>query len=375
MFQFNRNSLKKLPNDAVSPDILAQKTPKLAQKQTLVQDNAAEIREILRWQEENNQKISKILDKIKQNSNGVILPEIDHYQGVLQYPILNEIGESILNTNFLEKLSHKKLNLLEKFVYNQFLICPDHKSSFLVNVRLCCPKCSSLSVNKLHLFEHKVCGCIMEKTKFMGLQESDSLKCPSCSRIIKHPEKELRVPATWYFCNDCKEKFDNALINFHCKEFDHDFTIHDAQVITAYGYAVTNGAVHLPLDNQKLKSEISKVLIKLGFAVDENYTIKGKSGHDHSIDIYGNNDKNQTIFILINDTSDSEVDSKIIQIFDTSPKIALIIGLASVTEKTKAIASKYNVSIISSQNISEIVSETEKILSNRIQKLDGAQNK
>ncbi len=374
MFQFNKNPLKKLPDDTASSGTPAQKMPKSAQKQAFA-DGMTDITEILRWQEENSQKISKILGRIKQNSNGVLLPEIDHYQGILQYPILNEIGESVLNNGFLEKLSHKKLNLLERFVYNQFLICPDHKSSFLVNVRLCCPKCSSLNVNKLHLFEHRICGCIMEKTKFMGLQKSDSLKCPACSRVIKQPDKELRVPATWYFCNDCKDKFDNALINFHCKEFDHDFTIHDAQVVTAYGYALTNGATHLPFDHQKLKSEISNVLTKLGFTVDENYIIKGKSGHDHSIDIYGNNNKDQTVFILINETNDSEVDSKIIQIFDTSPKIALIIGLASVTEKTKAIASKYNVSIISSQNISEIVSEAEKILSNRIQKLDGAQSK
>jgi predicted SpoU family rRNA methylase len=78
---------------------------------------------------------------------------------------------------------------------------------------------------------------------------------------------------------------------------------------------------------------------------------------------------------LINDSNDSEIDSKIIQILDTSPKIALIIGAASVNEKTKAIASKYNVSIISSQNMSEIVSEAEKILAYRIQKLDGIQLK
>jgi hypothetical protein len=145
--------------------------------------------------------------------------------------------------------------------------------------------------------------------------------------------------------------------------------------VTVHGYALTDGSKHSPLDYQKLKSEISRVLSKLGFSVDENYTIKGKSGHDHKNDIYGSNNKNQTAFILINDSNDSEIDSKIIQILDTSPKIALIIGAASVNEKTKAIASKYNVSIISSQNMSEIVSEAEKILAYRIQKLDGIQLK
>lgn len=373
MFQFNKNSLK-TPNNK-SPDDAAQKTSKLAQKHALIPSDLAVNAEILIWQEENNQKILKILDKIKQNSNGVLLPKIDHHTGVIQYPILDEIGEPTTNANFLEKLSHKKLNLLAKFVYNQFLICPDHKASFLLNVRLCCPKCNSIDVHKLHLFEHKICGCIMEKPKFVDAQDPNNLKCPSCNRIIKQPQKELRVPAVWYFCNDCKEKFDDALINFHCKEFDHDFTISDAQTVTIYGYSLSDNVTHLPFDHQKLKSEISKVLSNLGFSVDENYTIKGKSGHDHSIDIYGNNNKNQTVFILINSTNDSEIDSKIIQIFDTSPKIALIIGLASITEKTKAIAAKYNVSIISSQNINEIVSETGKILSYKIQKLDGAQSK
>ncbi|HEX9845415.1 MAG TPA: hypothetical protein VGA92_03010 [Candidatus Nitrosotenuis sp.] len=368
MFQLNRNHSKL--KGAQSAD---QKIPKLAQKPALVDDDLPEIKELIRWNEENKQKISKLLDKIKQNFNGVLIPQIDHNKGAVHYPALGEIGELTTNPVFLEKLSHRKLGFLEKFVYNQFLICPDHRASFLLNVRLCCPKCNSIDVHKLHLFEHKICGCIMEKPKFVDAQEADKLKCPSCNRVIKNPQKELRSPAMWYFCNDCKEKFDEVLINFHCKEFDHDFTINDAQTVTVCGYALTDGSEHSPLDYQELKSEISRVLSKLGFSVDENYTIKGKSGHDHKIDIYGSNNKNQTAFILVNDSNDSEIDSKIIQILDTSPKIALIIGAASVNEKTKAIASKYNVSIISSQNMSEIVSEAEKILTYRLQKLDGVQ--
>jgi transposase-like protein len=215
----------------------------------------------------------------------------------------------------------------------------------------------------------------MEKPRFLDEQDTETIKCPSCNRVIKSPEKELRVPATWYVCSDCDEKFDDALITFYCKEFDHDFTVDDAQPIIVYGYSLTNDSEHLTVDHQKLKSEISKVLIRCGFSVDENYTIKGKSGHEHKIDIYGNNNKNQTVFILINDDRDSEIDSKIIQILDTSPKIALIIGLAAITEKTKAIAAKYNVSIISSQNTSEIISEAEKILSYRIQRMSGVKDK
>jgi hypothetical protein len=376
MFQLNKNPLKfnKVPQPA---GIQAQKASKLAQKQALVEDELPEIKELLRWKEENKQKISKILEKIKQNHNAVLVPQIDHHKGIIQYPILSEIGESPANPSFLEKLSHEKLNVVEKFVYNQFLICSEHKSSFLMNVRLRCPKCNSIDVHKLHLFEHKICGCITEKLRFADSQEADKLKCPSCNRVIKNPQRELRSPASWYCCNDCKEKFDDVVINFHCNEFDHDFTVNEAQSITVYGYALTNGTDNSTLDDQKLKNEISIVLSKLGFSVDENYAIKGKSGHEHKIDIYGNNNKNQTVFILVNDKNDanSGIDSKIIQILDTSPKIALIVGFVSITEKTKAVAEKYNVSIISSQNIAEIVTEAEKTLIHRIQKMDGANTK
>jgi hypothetical protein len=368
MFQLNKNPLKYKKDSQPN-----QKPSKSEQKSAILQDELPEIKEILRWKEENSQKISKILDKIKHSSNGVLLPQIDLDKGLIQYSILTEIGES--DSNFLEKLSHQKLGLFEKFVYNQFLICPDHKSSFLVSVRLCCPKCNSIDIHKLHLFEHKICGCIMEKSKFSDTQEQDKLKCPSCNRMIKNPQKELRVPASWYVCNDCKEKFDDVVVAFHCKEFDHDFAVNEAQMVTAYGYTLADSTGHQPLDSPKLKAELGKILSKYGFSAEENYTAKGKSGHDHKIDICGINNKNETIFIFINGSHDSEIDSKIIQILDTAPKIALIIGFASISEKTKSIASKYNVSIISSQNVGEIISESEKLLMYRIKKLEGAQGK
>jgi hypothetical protein len=371
MFQLSKDFLKVKKEEPQNQSPTKTATQKQPQKQTSARDNSQEIKEILKWKEENAQKISKVLDILKQNLNGVLVPQIDHGKGLVQYPVLNEIQES--NLTFLEKISHKKIRLLEKFVYNQFLICPIHKSSFLHNVRLCCPKCNSIDIHKLHLFEHKICGCIAEKPRFENGQEDGALKCPSCNRIIKTPQKELRVPASWYLCSDCKEKFDDIVITIHCKEADHDFAVSDAQMVTVYGYTLANADGQNQLDYPKLKSEINKVLTKFGFSVDEDYSVKGKSGHDHTIDVCGTNKKNQNVFILFNgtDESGSEIGAKIIQVLDTAPKIAIIIGHSSINEKTRAVAAKYNVSIISSQNISEIASEAEKIISFSLKKLEG----
>ncbi len=78
--------------------------------------------------------------------------------------------------------------------------------------------------------------------------------------------------------------------------------------------------------------------------------------------------------MINNSDQNNSIDSRIIQILDTSPKIAILIGYASITEKTKSVASKYNVSIILSQNISEILSEAEKAISHKLQ-IDSGQNK
>ena len=51
---------------------------------------------------------------------------------------------------------------------------------------------------------------------------------------------------------------------------------------------------------------------------------------------------------------------------DTSPTIAILVGFSSIAQKAKAIASSYNVSIVASQNINQIVMSTQEILSKHL---------
>lgn len=329
-------------------------------------DDTPEAKEVLMWREQNKEKISKFIDKVKEGYNGAILPDVHYEKGDYAYPALKEIGEDVANTDFMENLSDGNLGLLERFVYNRFLVCPQHSSSFLVNVRLFCPKCSSISVEKLHLLEHRSCGYLAEKTKFVD-SGSENLKCPSCSKGIKAPQKEMRVPAVWYFCDDCKEKFDEVSVRLHCKEYDHDFTVAEAGSVTIYGYALANSEGNAAIDYPKLRGDTAKLLSEFEFSVEENYAVRGKSGNEHVIDVYGVNKKKQSVFVLINSFVERDsVDSRIIQILDTMPSIAILAGYPTITETTKSIASKYNASIIASQNVPEILSEIKKILSQRL---------
>ncbi|MGQ0606351.1 MAG: hypothetical protein ACT4OD_05310 [Candidatus Nitrosotenuis sp.] len=327
----------------------------------------------MKWKEENDVKIANFLKKAKESYSGLLMPEINHKEATFGYRIFREIDDEF-DIEFLDNLVN--LGHVEKFVNNKFLVCPDHHASFLVSVRITCPKCNSVNVNKLHLYEHRACGFITEKKNFES-QVNDEIKCPSCKKIIKSQEKELRLPASWYLCVDCMDKFDEAKTNLHCNEFNHDFTVNQASSVTLYNYVLSDFENKPQLDQLRLKTEISNILSKHGYLVNENYTTKGKSGIDHSVDIVGVDKSDHSVFIFINNSSESnsEIDSRLIQILDTSPKVAILIGFSSISEKTVSIASKYNLSIVSSQNIDEITAEVEKIISSKTKKANGEKDK
>lgn len=322
---------------------------------------------LLAWQAQHKEQITNLLKKAKDDYGGVLVPEIDHKTATFGYKILRELNDTAVE--FLDNLT--ALGLLVKQVNNKFLICPEHRASFLLSIRLSCPKCNSINVEKLNLLEHKTCGFISEKKYYLA--NPDEIKCPSCKKQIKNPDREIRLPGSWYLCNSCKDKFDEAKINLHCNEFDHDFLTSQADSITIHNYSICDDSQKITVDTTELHEEISKVLLKYNHTVSENCTVKGKSGIDHLVDIVGTDVNGHTVFVFVNDYDESnqEIDSRLIQILDTMPKTAILVGFSSISEKTKSIASKYNISIISSQNIGEIAVEIRKIVAAKAKKSDG----
>ncbi len=364
MFQIGKNLLKgKIDSKGQKLE-----SPK-EQKKPTIKISASEAAQLSKWQEQNGEKIEKLVKKAKENYNGLLVPEINHKEASFGYRIFRELDTGY-DVEFLDNLAN--LGMFEKFVNNKFLVCPDHHASFLISVRVTCPKCNSINVNKLHLFEHRACGFITEKKSFES-QGNDELKCPSCKKTIKNQEKELRLPASWYLCVDCTDKFDEAKLSLHCNEFNHDFTAGQASSVTLYNYVLSDFENKPQLDQSKLKTVLSQVLLKHGYSVNENHITKGKSGIEHSVDLVGTDKSGDSVFVFINGSSESnsEIDSRLIQILDTSPKIGILAGFGSISEKTISIASRYNLSIISSQNVDEIAVEVEKIISTKTKKTNG----
>ena len=124
---------------------------------------------------------------------------------------------------------------------------------------------------------------------------------------------------------------------------------------------------------------VLELLTKFGFKADENHSIKGTSGRYHHVDIYGKDSSGKSIMIFIKkaekEIDNSEINSKIIEVLDTSPSIAILIGFAKISDKAKSIALSYNVSVIASENPDQIIADTENVIKTRLSVLSENEEK
>ena len=141
-------------------------------------------------------------------------------------------------------------------------------------------------------------------------------------------------------------------------------------MINIPGFKIKNDDDEISIDVSAISNRLIELLQRHGFNIEENYSIKGKSGHYHHIDLFGETKFGKTIFIFIkksnNEIDNSEINSKIIQVLDTSPTIAILVGFASISEKAKSIATSYNVSIVSEHDTNKIISSTDDVLNEQL---------
>jgi len=258
---------------------------------------------------------------------------------------------------------------LTKKVFEKLIICPHHPDTYSSTVRLYCPKCESLNVNKLNLYEHKRCGFITESTDY-DFSNSENSVCPSCKRKILDFKKEIRIPAMWHQCTDCNEKFDNAIIKLYCRKHEHDFDTNSGQYITTYSYRLTDYEAPITSDDDQMHNDLEKLLKEFNFTTEFKVAIKGKSGNTHKIPIYAKNNVNEeaiAIFINRNSGNLSQVDinSILIPILDVGPKNVLLLTTSTIDEDVKPIAKQYGIEIISDPDLSKIIQHVDGFVSKK----------
>jgi hypothetical protein len=344
------------------------------EQQKIPSINAHEIKKSFKRISPDTEKISRFIKAIETSKEKKVVPFVDMENGKITYPILTQIGETDDNLDFLEKLASQNFDILDRVVHERLVVCPDHPESLSTSVRLSCPRCKSLDISKLHLIEHKRCGYISENKNFEIAEDGKIISCPSCKKQIRDPNKEIAKPAMWYSCNECNEKFDDVSLKLYCRKFNHDFEISESHSILIPGFVLKNLQDTSNTSISPILNPLKKLLDSFGFSAEENYTVTGKSGNHYRINIFGEDENKRTVFIYIKnpnaESDNSELNSKIIEVLDTSPTVTILIGFPSISEKAKAITSNYNISLISEQTPEGILSSIKDVLSEKVPKLE-----
>ncbi len=310
-------------------------------------------------------KSVQLIQEIQKLEERTIKPFVDYNEGKLFYPILSKVGEVQDNIEYLNALVSD--GILEKKIYEKLIVCPLHPDTFSSSMRLYCPKCHSMGVEKLNLFEHKKCGYITESRNFDFTSNANSV-CPSCKKLIKNFEKEIRVPAMWYQCNDCSEKFDNAVIKLHCRKHEHDFDTNSGQFVTTFSYKLKNSQSSINSDTSQIKDELLTLLEGFNFTTKLNVSIKGKSGNIHEIPIYAKNKTtNESILIFIknpqNGIDQSDMNSILVPKLDIDPTNTLLVTVSGIDDCVENLAKHYGINLISEPDFSQIISHVEAFVS------------
>jgi len=310
-------------------------------------------------------KSVQLIQEVQKLEDRTIKPFVDYNEGRLFYPILSKVGEIQDNIAYLDGLVTD--GILERKIYEKLIVCPLHPDTFSSSMRLYCPKCHSMGVEKLNLFEHKKCGYITASSNFDFTSNANS-QCPSCKKLIKNFEKEIRVPAMWYQCNDCSEKFDNAVIKLHCRKHEHDFDTNSGQFITTFSYKLRNSETSINSDTTQIKDELLTLLQGFNFTAKLNVSVKGKSNNVHEIPIYGKNEiTNESILIFIKNQpagiNESDMNSILVPKLDINPTNTLLVTVSGINDGVENLAEHYGINLISDPDFSQIISHVEEFVS------------
>ena len=174
----------------------------------------------------------------------------------------------------------------------------------------------------------------------------------------------------WYTCNECKEKFDDVSVKLHCRTFNHDFEISSAKFNVVPGFKIKNLGDTSNSSISPILKQLKNLLDSFGFVAEENHTVVGKSGNHYNVNIHGEDEHKRTVFIFIRnpnaENDNSELNSKIIEVLDTSPTVTILIGFPSISEKAKTITSNYNISILTEKDPEKILVSIKDVLASKV---------
>lgn len=174
-------------------------------------------------------EMSKLNEKIVQyiHSRGIFeytpFPFREAKLGYI-YPMLTSNLDFKKESQALDVLdAAEKEGYLTSSFMDSFYCCNNCKSNYLL-IRESCPKCGSTSLSAEEQVHHFACGYVgpisdfYKKNSKTLLNQSNSLECPKCNKILQHIGVDYDKPSTMFNCSSCKNRFQNPVVLAKCTD-------------------------------------------------------------------------------------------------------------------------------------------------------------
>ncbi|MFQ5676324.1 MAG: hypothetical protein ACE5G1_10540 [bacterium] len=186
-------------------------------------------------------------------------PRRDHRARVgYKFPLIQLLfdlkpGEEV---SVLEELEEAQL-LTSKLV-DKVNICPfcEHTQ---INFREICPICRSLNISEETAIHHFRCAYIGKESEF---RDDLNLRCPKCSRELRHIGVDYDKPSAVLWCNDCNHNFSDPLLSYYCLACANSFPPENTLIKRISEYELSQDGAHAAEEGRLPGSGLLNILKK-----------------------------------------------------------------------------------------------------------------
>ena len=268
--------------------------------------------------------------------------------GGYAYKSLDDLAINVDRRELLEYMA--ETGYLEKKPAETMLVCPTCHKVDIVPI-LKCRSCSSLTVKRERLIEHKAGGHIHPESAFN--RKDDKIICPSCGRALGIDE--WRTIGAWFVCSECGERQGTIAAEFRCLQEGTTFSPIMGEFIMLYKYSLAEKSKTLiGFDRSTIVAAVVQTLSEKG-KVETNFTVKGKSGVVHTFDISCTiGDKRIIIDVAFSSqpVDDPSILSIFAKTFEVKDEYFLLIAWPSLSKSAQELSNFYKINVIQAAELS-----------------------
>jgi hypothetical protein len=309
-----------------------------------------------------NEKEMKLLTEMLAGNIVDIRPQLDFTTEMgFVYPAVEQALEVKTEevVSIMESLVDK--HILKKDFFDKFLHCPQCWS---VNLRPTthCPKCGTGDIARGRIFEHFAC-------KYIGLEDEFVSKgkyiCPRCKEELRTIGSDYQSLGLMRKCRNCEEVFSIPVIKWRCIKCSSLTTEDRVSEVNIYSYGLDEAKRGWLEFELKPKLQLIEFLKQRGYEVEENASLKGRSGAEHSIDILAKRDDGIIAYDVAIGVEVAEDKVGLEQIFDFDDKAydigirdKILVVIPGLGKEGEEFASRQRIKILEVKDLETILASS-----------------